>query len=304
MVNDMNQAFIKTSDPGASCSGQLPVRVLGFGDNVVDRYEHERIMYPGGNAVNFAVYAKRFGAVRSAYMGIFGTDPAAELVISSLAKEGIETVKCIQVPGENGASANTVIDGDRVFLWSNEGGIRGDMRYVLDRFSLEYVQQFDLVHTGSYCFTERELPKIRKAGVPVSFDFSDDSSEEYILRIAPLTDYAFISCGDQPEDEVRALLHRIASLGPSFVLASRGSMGCIAFDGKNEYVQAAAPVEHMADTMGAGDSLISSFMTGYLAALKDGIDRQTAIRDSLKAAAGFASYVCGLNGAFGYGQAY
>ncbi|MFR3877326.1 MAG: hypothetical protein ACLTYW_03345 [Collinsella sp.] len=41
-------------------------------------------MYPGGNAVNFAVYAKKCGAARSAYMGIFGNDAAAEHVIASL----------------------------------------------------------------------------------------------------------------------------------------------------------------------------------------------------------------------------
>ena len=44
------------------------VSVLGFGDNVVDKYEHIKTMYPGGNAVNFAVFAKQLGAARSAYM--------------------------------------------------------------------------------------------------------------------------------------------------------------------------------------------------------------------------------------------
>ena len=38
------------------------VSALGFGDNVVDKYEHIKTMYPGGNCVNFAVYAKMFGA--------------------------------------------------------------------------------------------------------------------------------------------------------------------------------------------------------------------------------------------------
>ena len=132
-----------------------PVKVLGFGDNVVDKYEHLKIMYPGGNAVNFAVYAKRFGAERSAYMGIFGSDREAEHIIGSLEAEQIELIKCVQVIGENGCSKNTVIDGDRVFLESNEGGVRGDMRYALNRFDLEYICQFDVVHTGNYCFTER-----------------------------------------------------------------------------------------------------------------------------------------------------
>ena len=285
-------------------AGRYPVSVLGFGDNVVDRYEHLGIMYPGGNAVNFAVYARRFGALRSAYMGIFGNDAAAEHVIRSLSEEGIELVRCIQVIGENGAARTTVIDGDRVFLGSNEGGVRGDMRYVLDRFSLEYIRQFDLVHTGNYCFTERELPKIRKEGVPVSFDFSDDSAESYIREIAPYTDYAFLSLGDAPEEEVREKIRWIHTLGPRFVCASRGAAGCMAFDGKNEYIQPAVPVTKMADTMGAGDSLLTSFLVGYLAAVKNGVPQKEAVMSSLKAAAVFASEVCGLDGAWGHGVPY
>ena len=54
------------------------VSILGFGDNVVDVYEHTGTMYPGGNAVNVAVAAKRCGAARSAYLGHFGSDAAAE----------------------------------------------------------------------------------------------------------------------------------------------------------------------------------------------------------------------------------
>lgn len=53
------------------------VSIVGFGDNVVDRYEHLGVMYPGGNAANVAVYARWLGAARAAYMGIFGTDEAA-----------------------------------------------------------------------------------------------------------------------------------------------------------------------------------------------------------------------------------
>ena len=55
--------------------------------------------------------------------------------------------------------------------------------------------------------------------------------------------------------------------------------------------------------MGAGDSLITSFMVAYTDHLKKGITGETAIRESL-AAAEFASKVCGMNGAFGYGKKY
>ncbi len=273
------------------------VKVLGFGDNVVDKYEHIKTMYPGGNTVNFAVYAKMFGAEKSAYMGYFGNDAEAEHVIASLAEEGIETIKCKQLIGENGCARATLEDGDRVFLGSNEGGIRGETLYVLDRFDMEYIKTFDLVHSGNYCFTERQLPKIKAAGIPVSFDFSDDSTPEYYEQIAPFVDYAFMSCSEMTEDEIKEHLKKVVGYGPKFACASRGSEGCIAYDGKEFYIQEAVPAEKVIDTMGAGDSLLTSFLVGYLAGAG-------SIKECLEEAAGFAASVCGIEGAWGHGKKY
>lgn len=47
------------------------VSVVGFGDNVVDIYTHSNKQYPGGNCVNFAVYAKMFGSKEICIYGIF-----------------------------------------------------------------------------------------------------------------------------------------------------------------------------------------------------------------------------------------
>lgn len=276
---------------------EYKIKVLGFGDNVVDKYEHIKTMYPGGNTVNFAVYAKMFGAQKSAYMGYFGNDAEAEHVIDSLSKEGIETIKCKQLIGENGCARATIENGDRVFLGSNEGGIRGETLYVLDRFDLEYIKTFDLVHSGNYCFTERQLPKIKAAGVPISFDFSDDSTPEYYEQIAPLVDYAFMSLSDMPEEKIREHLTWVVSLGAKFACASRGAKGCIAYDGREFYVQEAYPAEKVVDTMGAGDSLLTSFLVSYLSG-------SGSIGECLEKAAVFASKICGIEGAWGYGKKY
>ncbi|GAY79091.1 hypothetical protein NBRC111894_4645 [Sporolactobacillus inulinus] len=40
------------------------MRVLGLGDNVVDIYEYKQTMYPGGNALNFAVFARNSDLIR------------------------------------------------------------------------------------------------------------------------------------------------------------------------------------------------------------------------------------------------
>ena len=46
------------------------IKVIGIGDNVCDQYYPAKIMYPGGQAMNFSVYAKMLGA-QSAYLGVF-----------------------------------------------------------------------------------------------------------------------------------------------------------------------------------------------------------------------------------------
>lgn len=77
------------------------VRVIGIGDNVCDKYEHLKTMFPGGQALNFSVYAKLLGADAS-YMGVFGTDEVAVHVIKTLDELGVEHGRCRQYEGENG----------------------------------------------------------------------------------------------------------------------------------------------------------------------------------------------------------
>ena len=278
-------------------------KVLGFGDNVVDLYEHSHMMYPGGNCVNLCAYSKMFGVERAAYMGYFGSDDIAEFVISVLNELGIETVKCKQLVGENGWSKCTLRDGDRIFGDYNEGGVRGKTPYILDRFDLEYMKEFDFVHTGNYCYTESQLKVMKEAGIKISFDFSDDSSKEYYEKYAPYITYAFCSF-DGDDEAAKEHLKFIHSLGPELVSLTRGSKGCIMYDGEQFYTQPATLIYNVVDTMGAGDSFLTSFMDCYIDQLKRGTDRQEAIRTSLKEASKFAAHVCTLNGAFGYGKPY
>ena len=277
------------------------VSVVGFGDNVVDIYTHSNKQYPGGNCVNFAVYAKMFGAKRSAYMGYFGTDVNADHVIEALHNEKIETVKCKKISGENGYSRCKLENGDRVFLDYNEGGVRSRHIYELDEFVIEYLKQFDLVHCGNYCYMESQLPKIKEANIPLSFDFSDDSTEEYYMQIAPLVTYAFCSY-DGTDEEVKKHLKKVSDLGPEIVCASRGAKGCMLYCNGKYYEQKAVPIEKVVDTMGAGDSLITTFMVGYTDARKKGISQDEAIVSSIAEAAKFAAEICQIDGAFGYGR--
>lgn len=285
---------------------ELDVSICGFGDNVVDVYEHVRTEYPGGNCVNFAVYGKKAGVRRAAYMGYFGSDARAERVIQALHEEGVETVKCRQLLGENGYSCVSIApDGDRVWGDYNQGGIRGETSYVLDRFDIEYLRQFDVVHSGNYCYTERQLHKIHEAGIDLSFDFSDDSSWEYYQEVAPNVTYAFFSASDLTIDETKDRLCKVHELGPRWVSATRGVEGCYAFDGERYYRQESTPVERMADAMGAGDSFLTSFLVKSIDCRKRGASDQEAYAEGLRYASWFASNVCcAQDGSWGHGYRY
>ena len=76
------------------------------------------------------------------------------------------------------------------------------------------------------------------------------------------------------------------------------------YDGEEFYVQPATMIEHVVDTMGAGDSFLTSFMDCYIDQVKRGTDKPEAIRISLAEASKFAAHVCTLDGAFGYGKPY
>ncbi|WML55228.1 fructoselysine 6-kinase [Neobacillus sp. PS3-12] len=268
------------------------VKVLGLGDNVVDKYEHIHTMYPGGNALNFAVYAKRLG-VEAAYLGVFGSDEAAAHVIDSIEKIGLDISHCKHYEGENGAARVTLKDGDRVFLGSNKGGVLREFGLNLTAADLEYINRFDVVHAGLYGYTESELAKIE---APISFDFSSDFTGEKINQVAPLVNYAFFSCSHMTQDEVRDLMIKVSVLGPELVLCTLGEDGALLFDGKEFYAQKPKLVKAI-DTMGAGDSFITCFLVNYIDGTKD-------IKTCLEIAADFAAKQVLVEGSFGFGKRY
>ena len=93
----------------------MALKVIGIGDNVCDKYYPAMIMYPGGQAMNFSVYAKMLGA-NSAYMGVFGRDAVADHIIRTLDELVVDHSGCRQYEGENGYAKVRVIDGPGVYL--------------------------------------------------------------------------------------------------------------------------------------------------------------------------------------------
>lgn len=293
------------------------IRVLGIGDNVCDKYLHTRTIYPGGNALNIAVFGKLLG-MEAAYLGTFGDDEVGQHVYSVVEEMGIDLSHCRLEEGENGCARVQLVDGDRVFLKGNRGGISRVKPPVLTKLDEEYISRYDLAHTSIHSFMEAELPKLRRASSFVSMDFSDRYDEAYLKACCPYIDCAEISCGDMPEEAIREVMGQIVEFGcRHMVIATRGSKGAyVMVDGKF-YEQSPCLVKAK-DTMGAGDSFIACFLVNYLDGIGMARDfgegsgnrgvvtaeayKDILIRVSLYRAAVFSSSQCQRDGSFGYGK--
>lgn len=296
------------------------LKVLGLGDNVVDKYLHIKTMYPGGNALNIAVLAKLSG-VEAAYMGVFGDDAAAKHVYHTISDLGIDVSKCRFYHGENGYAEVKLVDGDRVFVGSNHGGVCKDHPIdELTELELEYIAGFDVCHTSIFSFSEKALPQIRKVSPFVSMDFSDRYTEEYLQKTCPYIDMAEISCGNMPKEEIIAQMERIVSYGcRHIVMATRGAKGSFLMVDGEFYEQSPCLVDAV-DTMAAGDSFITSFLIHYLVGMMDAVDfveeagkrgittikeyKDLLIKTSLYRAAVFAAGNCQRDGSFGFGKKF
>ncbi len=296
------------------------MKVLGLGDNVVDKYMHIMVMYPGGNALNFAVYAKFMG-VESAYMGNFGDDEAARHVHETIEKLGLDISHCRFLSGPNGAAKVTLKDGDRVFLGSNKGGVSGQYPPVLSRLDLEYIHSFDLVHTSMFSHLEDQMGKLREAARFLSMDFSNSCTEEYLKEYSAYVDCACVSCGEEAaEEDVVRRIESIVSYGcRHVVIATRGSKGSYVWVDGKIFRQSPCLVK-ASDTMGAGDSFITCFLVNYVEGMKYATDfpvlpdmagvttakdyRDVLVSSSLYKAAVFSSRNCMREGSFGFGKKF
>lgn len=284
----------------------MSAKVIGIGDNVVDKYLHTGVMYPGGNALNFAVYAKSLGC-DAAYMGVFGNDYAGDYVRSILEKLGIDTGHCRVAQGQNGYACIDIVAGDRVFLFSNKGGVAKESPILLTEQELEYIKGFDLIHSSINSHIEPGLPLLKGTGVAVSYDFSNKASGDYCRQVCPYIEYGIVSCGSLGDQETLELVDTLHRFGTPYVIATRGSKGSMFSDGQQRYHHSAEYIIAR-DTLGAGDAFLTAFLISFhtwLQDLQSGkallSQKNHAVQRAMEAGSKKAAEVCMVDGAFGYG---
>ncbi|WP_337181591.1 PfkB family carbohydrate kinase [Shinella sp.] len=262
-----------------------PARILAFGDNVVDCYRDRNLMFPGGNCVNHAVFARRAGA-ETAYAGAVCDDDAGRLIRAALAEEGVDVSSLRIEPGQTAYCVIETQDGDRVFVGANLGpSIIAPSPADLSRLS-----QFDAVHTGRSSHVDAWLPRFA-AATKVSYDLATVHDPERIAKVAPYSFLIAFSAGGMSRREALSLAQRARTAGARWSLVTRGTDGAL-LAGETGVFEAPAKTVEAIDTLGAGDTYIANVLVGLLDDRPPG-----AI---LENAAEAAARTCLMRGAFGH----
>jgi fructoselysine 6-kinase len=263
------------------------VAIAAVGDNVVDCYPAPDRMYPGGNALNVSVFARRGGAL-SSYVGAVAADPAGLLIRRALIAEGVNVDRLRVLAGETAFCVIGHRDGDRVFL-SSELGVS---RFEPDEDDLALVARHDAVHVSASSGLDHRLGEFASL-LPLSYDFSTHRDAAHISAVAPHCFLASLSGGDLTDTAARNLAAHAVSAGARWALVTRGADGALLMHHGGSLRVAARPGT-IVDTLGAGDTFIARVLVGLVAG--------EALDPLLADAADRAAATCENPGAFGYGE--
>jgi fructoselysine 6-kinase len=296
------------------------IKVVCVGDNNVDIYNNMNLVYPGGNSVNVAAYAKLNGA-DSAYIGVVGNDRFGSLQLNSLKALGVDVSRCRVRDGLTSKSSVNIINGDRIFQ-EYDNSIHIANPIILDNDDICFIKTYDLIHSSIYTiFDDSALKLLSNTGKPLSFDFSVEWDDEYLKAKCKFVNFAFLSCSHISEKETKEYLRKACEYGAALAVGTRGLEGSILYNGKSYFHQNAYRTE-VVDTLGAGDSFITRFLLSYMEGQKfkneciarfqgkkytceDVEDYEDKLIElSLAQGAMFAAKTCQFEGAFGFGASY
>lgn len=284
------------------------MKFVGMGDNVVDRYINKKIMFPGGNAVNFAVYAKKCG-MESAYLGIFGHDAEGQLLQDSLRQQGVDISACSTDFNSATECCDVVLkEGDRIFVGSSWETGKEHKSLKLGEKELKYLNNFDVIHCGCYADMEDEIYRLENFHGLRTFDFSSEKkfrSDVYLEKICPYTDVALFSGEQMNSAETDIIQKKVRSYGTKYVLVTNGTNGQTLFDGEKTHkgmIKRIVPI----DTMGAGDSFFTAFVVSLVTSgwIRGTIADDIVVQKAFEFAADFSAQTCLVEGSFGFPAHY
>ena len=261
-----------------------PVQIVGLGYACVDvvlRCEDasnaarglnlSEFALEGGGPVATALAAAAKLGVATGFIGVAGTDAAAEFKLASLERYGVDVSRVIARPGPEPQIVLVWVDattGERTFS-GLAGGVKEPLRP--DELDRDYIVAADCLHLdGCHLAAAAAAARwMREAGKTVVLDAGATRGNVGLEMRALVEDVDVLICGSgfapalTGEADVPTACRAARVMGPRLVVQTDGADGCWTVDGDEEYHTPAFEVD-VIDTTGAGDVFHGAYMVGML----------------------------------------
>ncbi|WP_218974544.1 carbohydrate kinase [Streptomyces sp. NP160] len=248
--------------------------------------------YPGGSPMNVAIGLARLGRPTQ-LLAHLGDDERGEGVLAHLRASGVEVVEGTVRPGATSTAQATLgADGSATYVF--------DLTWELPEgpaLDAALPESVLAVHTGSIgswfepgAGAVSRLVQRYRATATTTFDPNlrpDLMGDPSLVRrridaLVEHCDVVKLSDEDadwlQPDGDHEALLAAWLERGASLAVLTRGEKGLVAL-ARSGRAEVRAPKVQVADTVGAGDSVMAALVDGLAEHDLLGADRRDALRD-------------------------
>lgn len=253
------------------CYGEILADMIGSAKEGVTAYER----YAGGAPFNVACACKRAGGA-SGFIGSVGSDLIGGFLTDFARAQKLDLTDIAVLPERNTTLAFVQLDeaGERSFCFYR----KHTADYAINKQTLGYIGQADIVHLGSLMLSEREgiafadelVERTKRAGKKLSFDinYRDDifpsaaAAKSIYERYAAAADIVKYS-----EDELELFTGKSGADGLR-AAAKENKLVCVTLGGKGSAYAlggitgtAESIKVRVADTTGAGDAFYGALLS-------------------------------------------
>ncbi|MFJ5964379.1 sugar kinase [Bacillus sp. NPDC093026] len=247
-----------------------------------------------GAESNVAVGLARLG-FNVGWMSKVGADSLGTFILEELQKEGVDTEAVLR--SNDGSKTgillkSKVIDGDPDITYYRKGSAASTLNP--NDFPLDYFQKAGHLHmTGippalsseMRAFSFRALQAMKEAGKTISFDPNlrlqlweeEEDMIHTVNQLASQVDWFFPGLAEGQKltglQEPEAIADAYLQKGVKFVVIKLGAAGAFFKSAAHQGIVEGFEVDHVVDTVGAGDG----FAVGIMSALLDGLSYEESV---------------------------
>ena len=156
----------------------------------------------------------------------------SEVIRVALTQFGVDFSHCAVIAGGTTKYCDyTVTDGERSFV-SVELGNHWSGPMVLGGWELDYMRNFDVIHSCCNAKMEDEIRKLADLPALLTYDFSVKDkyrTDEYLDKVCPYLDLALFSCEPMDVEAAEVFCRRFHEKGAGHVVITMGAKGCLLY---------------------------------------------------------------------------